>query len=696
MLVSVKWLREYVDLDVSADDLAHRLTMAGLEVEAIHRPETLGGDTVLEIGVTPNRPDCLSIIGVAREAAVLTDKTVRYPDLSLDEKGGPIEDDADVIVHAPDLCPRYAARLIKGLKIGPSPKWLVERLQSFDQEPINNVVDVTNYVMMEYGQPLHAFDFNMLSLERIEVRPAHEGEKFVTLDEKEHTLEEGMLLICDGERSVALAGIMGGLNSEITDETVDVLIESAYFDPVSIRKTSKQLGISTGSSYRFERGVDPVGLINALDRAAQLMVEVAGGELLTGTIDRVAQIPTPREVSITLSDASSFLGVELDAREVEQILSGLGLEVTSEDGRFKVLPPSHRLDLQGPEDIYEEVARIMGYHRIPPALPGAPAAPPKRDEYALFKERVRGMMISMGFFETVTYSFVSPGSLRALNLSDDDPRLSSVRLMNPITEDQEVMRTTEAVGLLNAVSYNLNRKNDDLRLFELGRVFEPRRGEELPREPEVVGGAMCGLRAAAGWTLDPQPLDFYDIKGVVEGLAEGLGVPGLRFFADEIEPFLAAHHACSVYVGAEPVGYVGEVAPEVLAAFGIKVPVYLFEIRLEQLYKVRETPFYRALPRFPSVRRDLALVLGEEVPASRVLDELREAFTGVLTGRDVSISRMDIFDVYRGSQLAPGLKSLGIRLSFIGERSLTDEEVNDFVQDALSRVLPSIGAWLRE
>jgi len=429
-------------------------------------------DAVIEVDLTPNRPDCLSMIGVAREICAIQKTKIQYPDMSLSDSKDDIAGFTSVTIKAPDHCPRYAARLLTDITVGPSPFWLADRLMSVGLKPINNIVDITNFVLMETGQPLHAFDYDRLAENRIVVRRANEGELFTTLDMNERKLTSDMLMICDGQKPVAVGGVMGGLNSEIEETTTKVLIESAYFDPGSIRKTSKKLGLSTEASHRFERGIDPEGIVSALNRAARLMAEISGGKLIDGMIDEYPKKISVKTITLKIEETNGLLGTDLSRDQIKKLLESIEFSVKKIDiNTLKVYPPSFRVDIKRPQDLMEEVARLSGYNNIPTTFPAMPAKARKPQKLLDTRSRIMHLMTGFGFSETINYSFISRLSCDLLNLPSDDYRRNTVNILNPLTEDQAVMRTSLVPGLLETVCRNISKQQKNLRLFEIGKVY---------------------------------------------------------------------------------------------------------------------------------------------------------------------------------------------------------------------------------
>ena len=639
-------------------------------------------DAVLDISVTPNRPDCLCVIGVAREIAALTNQKIRYPRSSLSDQGKEVHERTSVTILDPDLCPRYVARMIEGVRIGPSPHWMKNRLEKVGIRPISNVVDVTNYIMMEYGQPLHAFDFDLLEQGRIVVRRAQTGEEFVTLDGVKRILDGEMLMICDGVKPAAIAGVMGGLHSEIKDDTRVVLLESAYFSPPSNRRTSKLLGLETEAAFRFGRGIDYGACLSVADRAAQLIQELAGGRVVDGAIDAYPKPLQPGSIRLNVHRIHQVLGTGVSAAEAKTSLENLELTVQEvKQDIFAVTPPSYRGDLEREIDLIEEVARLNGFEKIPTTLPtGVPAAEPRSRGLRL-EEKLVEVLNHHGYHEVVTYSFTSPVSWNLIGLSPDDPRRRHVRILNPLTEDLSVLRTTLIPGLLEAARFNLSRKNSNLKLYELKRVFLPRDGERLPIEVKHLAGLAMGFDGESHWTGPPRPVDFYDIKGCVEDILEVAGIKGIKYERAGDVAYLHPGQASRVSAGEEILGLLGEVHPEVLGHHEIEGKVYLFELDFEKIAgTAREEKRFQPLPKFPAIYRDLSLVVDESLESEKVA----EAIWGFHSS---CIEEINLFDVYRGVPIPGGKKGLSFRIRYqADDRTLTDEEVNGYHEEVISRL----------
>ena len=639
-------------------------------------------DHILEVSLTPNRGDCLSMIGMAREVAALTGGKVHYPIPQLEEGEERIEDSVQVSILDPDLCPRYSARLIRGLQIGHSPFWLRVRLERAGMRSINNVVDVTNYVMLEYGQPLHAFDFDLLDGREIVVKRARTGETFCTLDGVERVLGKDTLMICDAHKPVAIGGIMGGLNSEIKEDTSWVLLESAYFSPPGIRLTSKALGIQTESSFRFERGIDPEGVVPASLRATTLISELTGGEVLKGVVDHYPA-PIPRsKILLRLKRVNALLGMRLEREGVNDILNRLQIEVKEDRGEeWLVSPPTYRGDITREIDIIEEIGRLKGYDLIPSQTPKMWILPFRKKREEELEEQAKKVLVSLGFYEVITYNFISPQSLRALRLPSDDYRLHPLTLLNHLTEEQSVMRTTLLPGLLETARYNLSHKERDLKIFELREVYFPKEGEKLPQERRFLAGMVMGAFAGGGWNVSPKEVDFYDIKGCIERLFFELRAPSPTFTSGGREPYLHPNKEAVVKSDGETVGVLGELHPEVAEGYKLPSGVYMFELDFPSLMrKVSEEVKFTSLPRFPSIIRDVAVVVRKEVNAGQI--------AGVIKKRgNRFMESVDIFDCYWGDPIPQGQKGLAFRIRYrSSERTLTDEEVNSLHQEVLERL----------
>jgi phenylalanyl-tRNA synthetase beta chain len=649
-------------------------------------------DKVIEIDLTPNRPDCLSIIGIAREIAGIQKTRLTYPDYDIIDPQDDIAKLTSVQIEAPDLCPRYAARLVTDITVAPSPYWLQDRLMSVGLRPINNIVDITNFVMLETGQPLHAFDFDQLAENRIVVRTAAPGESFTTLDQKQRQLNDEMLMICDGQKSVAIGGVMGGLNSEIENSTTRVLIESAYFNPISIRKTSKQLGLSSDAAYRFERGVDPQGTIKALNRAANLMLEIAGGNLVSGLIDAHPKPVPDRTIELSTHNTNRLLGTEFTADEITSLLESIEFDVNKNDSHnLVVAPPSFRVDVMRPEDLMEEVARLSGYNNIPLTYPQMPAQARPILKILHVRNRIRLLMAGMGFSEAITYSFIARDSCDRLELKEDDSRRKTVAILNPLTEEQAVMRTSLIPGLLETMHRNLAQQEKDLKLFEIGKVYFAQGTERLPDEEEMLAGLWSGSRDDASWHGKEIACDFFDLKGVVESLLQTLGVADVEFFglADAACSYTRSGYSAQIQTGHQVVGRLGEVHPRVLNNFDLKQTTYIFELNINRLLTViPDLKKSQSIPKFPAVSRDATLIVDQSVESRSILrhvEQLDEAL----------IEDLHLFDVFAGEPIPAGKKSISFRIVYRSPtRTLEDEEINQLHKAITGKVIRNFNASL--
>ncbi len=660
-------------------------------------------DTMIEVDLTPNRPDCASVIGIAREVAGITGQSLCLP--ITDAVISAPSREFTVEVESPDLCPRYAGRLIKGVTVGPSPLWLKNRLLAVGQRPINNIVDITNYVMLEYGQPLHAFDFHNLSGARIVVRTPRPAETtFVTLDGSERALEPDMLMICDGEKPVAVAGIMGGMNSEVGNDTVDILLESACFNPVSIRKTARRLNLATEASYRFERGVDPNGCVNAMERATRLICEIAGG--ICGP-DEGADIYNgrrpPLSLSLRISRTSDLIGMDFDREKITRLLTSIGIDCRPKDAdTLVVTPPSFRVDIEREADLVEEVARLIGYNAVPISLPRVDLSYPEQDKGRLLRDKAGRTLTAAGFFEAINYSFTSEDHLDRLELPADDSRRKVVRLLNPLSEEQAVLRTLLLPGLLENVKRNLSFQRTAVKLFEIGKVFSPTGRNEQPTEKMHLAGVLSGNTHGDSPELyfKPQPVDIFDAKGAVEFLLDQLNLLGTATSqplvfkipaATLTETFFDPHQSLALCRGEQTVGRLGRLKKEVLKRFGIKQDVYSFDLDFEALCSLHApVKAFSALPVYPAVKRDIALVLPLRVSAGELLDAVADT-------REKLIEHCEIFDIYTGEPIKAGYKSVALSITYrSATKTLTEKNVEKSHQKIVATLSDKFQGSFRE
>ena len=636
-------------------------------------------DHVVEFEITPNRPDCLSVIGLAREAAATFDAP-----LSLHQpvvKGGAegsLAELLDVETPAADLCPRYTARMVRNVKIAPSPKWMRERLRAMGVRPINNIVDITNYVMLEYGQPMHAFDYRYVKGGKIIVRRAEEGEKLTTLDGKEHTLNANHLVIADEHRAVGLAGIMGGENSEIVADTTDVVFESACFDGTCIRKGALALGMRTEASAKFEKGLDPMNTLPAVERACELVELLGAGEVVDGTIDILNYVPQPRVLKLEPERINGLLGTDVAEDEMVSILKKLDFQVEGD----QVTVPSWRADVIGMADLAEEVARFHGYNNIPSTLMRGQTTLGGFGEEEKLERQLGSMCRAMGYDEIITYSFISPTCYDKINWPADYHRRNSLKILNPLGEDTSIMRTTTLPSMLEILTRNYNYRNQNVKLYEVGRVYQPGGKDGLALESKVLTLGAYG-----------SDMDFYTMKGAVEAILDDLRAEDITFRTGTGIPELVSYHpgrVAEVWAGSNCVGYFGQIHPLVAQNYGVDGELYCAELALDELANAKGAdPEYVPLPKFPSVTRDIAVVCEEKVTVGQLEDCIRSA-GGKL------IQQITLFDIYRGKGVDEGKKSVAFNLVLrADDRSLTGEEADADVKKVLEALASQLGAVLR-
>jgi phenylalanyl-tRNA synthetase beta chain len=648
------------------------------------------GDTVLDIDVTANRPDGLSVTGIAHEVAAICGQPMRLAEASYAEAGDPIEKQVTIEIADPDLCPRYSASLITGIKIAESPRWLQERLIAGGQRPISNIVDVTNYVMLEYGQPLHSFDYDRVKSRKVLVRRAREGEGVTTLDGVARDLTADTLVITDGQKAVAIAGVMGGANSDITAGTTNILLEAASFKAANIHSTSRRLGLTSEASTRFERGISPNLTIPALRRATQLIAELGGGKVDRGIIDVYPGKKEPTPITVTTEKVKRVLGIEYSSDQIVNALTALGIECRADGDRITATAPYWRSDIRIPVDLIEEVARVYGYDKIPTTLLAQPIPRPDPSPVVGLKKAVRCSLTGYGFQEVMTYTLTGLAALSNTAAEPHPPEPPPVHVVNPMTADQEYLRTGLRANLLVTLAANRRYEDGSLRLFELGKIFLRQGATELPAEPEIACGLLSGPRAGKSWHGGDGDFDFYDVKGIVEGLLAHLGVAA-EFAAGTDDGLHPARQAAIVIKDKGKdvsIGVIGELHPKVAAAFELTGTIGLFEINVTHLASLATgARAYRPIPRFPSTDRDLALVVDEAVTHQQVSD--------IINGFPL-VGAVALFDVYSGKQVAAGKKSLAYRIVHQSpDHTLTDEEVNRVQAQILKKLEKELGATLR-
>ena len=687
MFISYSWLFQLTNTNLSAPEVKERLTMVGLAIDAV---EGHGDDAVLDVEVPSNRPDCLSHVGIAREVTVIDNGRLNLPPSEFIETDGRSADLTSVEIKDPDLCPRYAARLIRDVKIGPSPDWLAKRLETIGQRPINNVADITNYVLHELGQPLHAFDFAKLGGRRIVVRRAAPGEKLKTLDGVERTLTGDMLVIADAEKAVALAGIMGGEESEISAQTTDVLIESAYFDPNSVRQTARQLGMDTEASRRFERGADCEGLLRAQQRCVELICELAGGVATEDAIDVYPQPLSERTVDLRPERVTELTSLTIEPAEIVRILTGLGFEQKEQAaGRLSFKVPSWRIDVEQEEDLVEEVARHTGYDKIGSELP--PSNSSGEYQPTEMKQRsLRRALNAFGFDEAINLSFIQQDARFELIPSLSGHEHDQPQLANPIIEDAAWMRSTLLPGLLNAVRHNFNHGIRDVRLFEIGRIFAVLKAGELPQETLALsvvatGGALEEDRAQA-----ERELDFFDLKGALEAAVDWMNLSPVTFAQTSARHLRVGQSAQIKSGDGTAIGTIGRLAESVAASYKFRQSVYVLELDLDALLSgPAKLIQYSPLPRYPSVTRDISLLVNRNV----ALDEI---FAAVNNQQVVDCRSVKLVGTFEGGNIPHGKRSVTLRLEYRSdERTLRDEEVEEYHSRLTARLLDTFGAEQR-
>ena len=694
MKVQVDWLKEYTEIDVPADELGHVLTMAGLEIESHETVDLPDGEKseVLELNVTPNRGYCLSHIGVAREVSALLNKSLKLSDpiKALATKSGAVavEDRVSVENLEPELCPRYCALVIENVKVGPSPKWLKDRLIAIGLRPINNIVDITNFVMMEYGQPLHAFDQGLLAGNKIVIRRAKKGEPFASLDGTELKLEPDALVIADGDRPVALAGIMGGTNSQVSEATSHVVLESACFDPATVRKGSKKYGLRSDSSYRFERGVDWNGVVSAQARAALLIKELASGEICSGRIDIYPEAWKPMVVPLRVSRVNQLLGGSFTAEQIQGLLSRLGMEIAEPSETMQVKIPSFRPDLSREVDLIEEIVRIDGFDKVGTVFPVAGVRPVKIAVRQKIIKKVREVLCCTGFSETVHYSFIENAHAEEFKMAFALEQDQMIVLKNPLSSENDTMRTSLIPGLLKTAALNLSKGQKPLKLFEVGSVYFANSNKNRT-EKAVLSAIVLGPYELTPWKPRGKEYDFYDLKGTLETLAEHLHLkletsPGSK-------SFLMPGKSVRVHVNGIELGYLAQVDPEQKLVHEIGQNVYALELDLGALENAISSSIqFQKIAKFPETYRDISILVDRQVTSEQVADLILK------TGSPL-IQKVELYDHFEGKKIQADKKSLTFALSFqSAERTLSDEEVTPLFERIIKTLESELGASLRE
>lgn len=681
MKISYNWLKNYIDVSYSPQEVAEKLTMVGLTAEGITAEND---DYIIEFDVTSNRSDALSHYGMARELAATSGVKAQLPKANLSESTELTSNATSVEILNPELCPRYTARVIRGVKVAPSPEWLVKRLEGLGQRSINNIADITNFVLLEQGHPLHAFDFNKLAGRRIVVRTARAGETLKTLDGIERKLQEDMLVIADGENPSALAGIMGGEYSEISLETTDVLLESAYFTPASIRRTARTLDMKTEASYRFERGTDFDACIRAINRCAQLVCEIAGGKLLGEVIDAYPKTIARKTIELHYPRIAGLTGLVVEPSQVERILSDLGFEVTVlvANDHWRLLVPSFRNDINIEEDLVEEIARHIGYDQIPLTLPtwnGAGAYLVGEDR----RRQARNSLIDLGYGETISFSWVRA----ELDSYFRSAETTVVTLQNSIDEERPQMRTSLLPGLIESLSRNFNFGTRNIKLFELGKCFS--QAAERPYEYEQIAFAITGQRNESDWQYQQDMVDFYDIKGTVETLLENCGLKDYKIERSTVS-YLHSGQAAQIKVGDKILGHFGQISPTIRDEFKFKQQIFIAELAMDLLLSLSASEVkYTPLPKLQAVNRDVSFLVPEKVSYG----EIQTAIMGLGIKELVSVK---LFDIYVGKNLPAFHRSLSLNLRYQpATESMTDQQINELDEKIIALLVSTFDAQLR-
>ena len=660
-------------------------------------------DAVFEIDLTPNRPDCLSLIGVAREIGAFTEPRnkvalpdVTFPEARMDSRD--IHDFVTIQIEDPQLCPRYTAGMLFDVKVGPSPLWLKQRLEAVGLSSINNVVDITNFVMMETGQPLHAFDYDDIAKSKIVVRtagkPGDEPLAFTTLDSKVHKLDPEMLMICDGDKPVGIAGVMGGENSEITDTTTRVLVESAYFNPVSIRRTAKRTGIASDASHRFERGVDPMGTMFALKRAVSLMAQVCSATIAAGIIDENPVKAQPVTIDLVPDALNVRLGTSFSVDEMVQILSSVEFGVDKkDDGSLQVHVPSFRVDVARPEDLSEEVARLWGYNKIETSYPLVRAKGKPLARRLVLRGKIRQAMTGFGFCEAINYNFIRKDACERMGIAASDKRTRMVDILNPISDQLGVLRTSIVPGLLESMARNTAKQVDTLALFEIGKVFFDKAPGEQPEEVEVVGGLITGYRREQTWYSKRQAVDFYDLKGVVQGLLDSLQITDVLYERTDAGtcPYFEPGYGARVVKDGLVIATLGKIASGVGSAFGLKQDAYLFDLDMGALEKAAPLSVQAvALPKFPSISRDMTFIVPKRIKVGAILDTIC-----AFSRKQGLIEDYFLFDVFEGDNIGADNKSLSFRVVYrSASKTLTENNIKKIHEQLSRKIIDDFEAGL--
>ena len=668
MKVSYSWLKEYVDTKIDPKKIAHLLTMAGVNVASC---ENVGGDYIFELEITANRPDCLSVLGVARELAALLGKSLKVPKEIKDGKKQKVQSKKqkpsfNVTLKNPELCFRYTARIIKDVEVGPSPDWLKNKIISVGLRPVNNIVDITNFVLFETGQPLHAFDLDRIK-EGIVIRRAARDEKIITIDNVPRTMTGDTLVIADGSEPIAIAGVMGGLKTEVSNMTKNILLESAFFDPVSVRHTSRALGIASESSYRFERKINNDMVVKASERAGALIEEVTKGK--KGEFFDVGKKASySKNISLSLKKTNSLLGVPIKKNEAIKILKALEFSVSGKNNFLKITVPGFREDVKNDIDVIEEIARIYGYEKIPVTIPRIVGNTTIKEPMSLFQEKLSNTLIRLGLNEIITYALINRNKIKGLDVPPDQ----IVAIKNPLSIDQEIMRPTLLPGMLGVISYNFNRRAKELSLFEIGNTYKEK-GNSYIEEP-VLSIGLAGIKRD-NWRSHKQEYDFFDIKGMFEKLLDESGLKGVIFKKGSIPGFNKNITSIAEQNG-DIIGYLGEVGKSICGKFDIEKNVFYAEIYITKLFKkISLSKRYASYGRYPSVVRDISMVMDKSVTSQELENIIKEM------GKDL-VKDVSLVDCYKGKQIPENKRALLYRIEYRSdEKTLEDSEVDRLHSD---------------
>lgn len=684
MKFTYSWIKRYIDLKATPKEISDSLTMAGLEVASVKK---IGADYLFEAEVTTNRPDWLGVIGIARELSAIFKKKLKLPQSEI-KKTVLLKYKGDFSVSVVDkkTCPRYTARIIHDIKTGPSPEWLKNSIESIGLRPVNNIADITNFCLFEFGQPLHAFDLDKLKGNKIIVREAIKGETIVTIDGVKRTLDEGALVIADEGYPVAIAGIMGGMDTEVTGATKNILLESAYFEPSAIRRAARKLALTSESSYRFEREVAWDNVQRCSDRASLLIAELTKGKISAKFFDE-GKNPLKAK-SITLSDkrVNKILGIDISLDFMKESLECLGFDVTVNKDTLCVRTNSLRRDIKEDIDLIEEIARLYGYDKIPPRIPKELITDHREDEGSIRSKAylAKDILVSLGFNEVVSYSLISPVILEKLGAEIDE---AVIRIKNPVSEEQAIMRPTLIGNLAGIASFNLNRKEALVSIFELGNIYRRQAGgfkEEL-----YLAGALCGTLDGS-WREKPRHADFFDLKGALEELFARLGIKTAEFNGEPRE-ILEDSSSCGIYINEKCIGLLGGLRSEHLDRFDLKERLFIFEINFSAILDdINMCRHFSAIPKYPSVKRDISFVVDENVSSARIMQVIKR-------GANALIKEIRLFDKYGGGHIPAGKKSLAYSIEYrSNDRTLTDDEVNSLHSNITNTLTSELGAQIRE